>query len=194
MQTGVRRGLGKLGLDLQRVGLYATIGDPGYYAKTFFFATDDPVPNTGTQYWSDGTAWYRIGGTKTEIARASLTTNGPNTSSTTISDITGLSITFTLTTARAVEVELVTLMTNSAADYIVVYLTDSAGTTQYVNQLLPPAALTAGANTGMPPCKVRLDLTAGAYTIKARQQALISGTVHSVAAANSPSQLFATAL
>lgn len=194
MQTGVRRGLGKLGLDLVRVGLYATIGDPGYYAKTFFFATDDPVPNTGTQYWSDGTAWYRIGGTKTEIARATLTSNGNSSTGTTVTDITGLSISFTLATARAVRLELnIPLMVNDTADNTIIYIADSSNVIQQ-QTLVPTAAVTATGNMGMPPCWTVLDLAAGSYTFKARQSTGAAHTIHTVSAATAPAFLEAVAM
>lgn len=165
MQTGTRRGLSKYPLDLQRVGLYANMGDPVFYAKTYYFATDDPVPNTGTLYYSDGTTWTRISTTKTELARAELTSTSASSSGNTYLDVAGFSIAFTLATARAVALQWMGFLQQTAADYMGMAIRDGSNNT-VASSTSAPSQSAANVDIKMPPAQVVKDLTAGTYTYK----------------------------
>lgn len=194
MNRGTLRGLTQAAQPLYRTGLYSTIGTAALYPNQWFFATDDPVASTGTLYYSDGSTWTRISATKTEIARAAITSNGPSSTGTTVTDITGLSISFTLATARAVRLDLnIPLMVNDTADNTSIYLTDSSNTIlQQTN--IPTAAVSAAVPMGNPPCWTVLDLAAGSYTYKARQSTGVGHTIHTVSDVTAPAFLEAVAM
>lgn len=175
-----------------RADVFANRGSASSFPGAFFFATDDPVASTGTLYYSDGSTWTAISGTKTEIGRATLTSNGPNTSSTTISDVTGLSISFTLATARAVLLEAHLFAANdTSSKYITMLLTDGSNT-QLQSSVVPTPQVSANLNNKVPPLAIMLDLAAGSYTYKVRQQAPTGGIVHVFADATDPAFIRAT--
>lgn len=184
-----------LGAFALRRDTFDNRGLPEDHPGDKFFATDDPVVDTGTLYLSDGVQWIQIGTTKSELARAELQAAGPNTSGTTALAIAGLAITFTLATERAVRVSCEAPMQNTSASAIVLQLCDGSTSSPAVQAQARLGASAVDAATSLRMrCERRYDLDAGSYTFRAWQQAPTAGVVKCAATANDPAVLAADLL
>lgn len=164
-----------------RQDVFANRGTAAANPNTWFLATDDPVAGTGTTYYSDGTNWYMTSTTKGELARAEVSTSGPNTSGTTVpTDLTGATITFTLATDRVVILNANITLQNTAADATALYIRDGSSTiVAGVNALA--AAMGASLPVRFPTVNRPMSLVAGTYTYKVSYLAPVTGTVSSFA-------------